>query len=105
MYEYKNKKHSPEYTKLMKSDYWLEVRERIFARHEWKCALCGSSQNLECHHVRYSHLGHEAEYPEDLMCLCKKHHALITEYWQIADDLKAYYEEKRHEEAMRKGYY
>lgn len=99
------KKHSIEYERLMHSDYWSETRNRIFARDEWKCRLCGSPYNLECHHIRYAHLGHEAEYPEDLMCLCRKCHSIITRYWEVADSIKEFYEAKRHEEAMRRGYY
>ena len=99
------KEHSPEYIKLMQSDYWRKFKERISARDEWQCRLCGSNKNLECHHIRYSHLGNEANYPEDACLLCVDCHKKIHLYCDVCDSLKEYYEQKRHEARMRRGLY
>ncbi len=42
-----------------------------------KCELCGSSRNLEAHHIIPVTLGGTDE-KENILCVCKKCHALLT---------------------------
>lgn len=39
------------------------------------------------------------------MILCERCHSMIHTYWNVCDSIKAYYDEQKHQEAMRRGYY
>ena len=96
---------SPEYRAYLESPKWQEIRERILLRDNFECRLCGSTQHLHCHHIRGTHRFHEQDYPEDLCILCEDCHTMIHHYFRVVDSIKDYYDQKRHEERLRKGYY
>ena len=60
------------YDEYLLTDHWKELRKRIHAKYNNKCAICGSSDNLEVHHITYERKGEELD--EDLALLCKKCH-------------------------------
>lgn len=101
-----NSRHlSPEYKQYLQSPKWEQIRQRVFARDGFKCIICGAKENLHCHHHRTTHLFHEENHLEDLVTLCEKHHDDLHLYYNFCDNLKAYYEQRRHEENKAKGYY
>ena len=84
---------------------WQKIRETVLLRDEFRCRLCGAKKDVQVHHIRYAHVFHEEDHLEDLMVLCEVHHRMITQYWKIVDSIKEYYEQKRHQERMRRGLY
>lgn len=96
---------SEEYRRYLESDKWKQIRERILLRDNLQCRLCGSTEHLHCHHIHGRYRFHEENHPECLMILCEDCHNIIHSYWKICDSIKAYYEEKAHQEAMKRGYY
>lgn len=68
-------KWPPEY---YRSEHWKKVRSQAFEYYGRKCAICGTTQRLQVHHLIYkrngrSVLGRE-DIQKDLVVLCKKHH-------------------------------
>ena len=60
------------------TDTWQEKRRAAFVIHGRKCAVCGTAQNLQVHHLRYWKWGFPIQGREnpkkDLRVLCKEHH-------------------------------
>jgi 5-methylcytosine-specific restriction endonuclease McrA len=52
---------------------YRRVWERVLTRDGWRCQICGSSSNLQVHHImRRSSLGNDEE--ENLITLCESCH-------------------------------
>ena len=61
--------------KLPSADYQV-LRDQVLKRDGWRCQLCGTSNNLEVHHIRSrSRLGDDTL--QNLITLCAKCHATI----------------------------
>lgn len=60
------------YLVYLRSPHWLEIREETLAKSGHTCSKCGTTVNLNVHHLNYDNLGHEKE--EDLIVLCRKCH-------------------------------
>ena len=73
MYGYYN---NSEYEKYLSHPKWQKYREKILAKHKYKCDVYGCKQNdLEVHHKKYEKDRKPWEYPEDnFMVLCSVHH-------------------------------
>lgn len=65
------------YAEFLKSDYWQEVRTRVMARFEERCATCNTAANLHVHHRTYKHRGNELRHLPDVILLCDNCHKLI----------------------------
>lgn len=53
---------------------YKELRDQVLARDGWRCQSCGSSRNLQVHHLRArSKLGDDAL--QNLITLCAECHA------------------------------
>jgi len=63
--------HKPYYYTYLKSERWQEIK-RAAREYYSVCQECGSSENLQVHHLSYEKLGRE-EF-EDLTLLCEKCH-------------------------------
>lgn len=99
-------KVSPEYRDyLNNSDKWKAISENIKLRDGCACKLCGSTKNLQVHHMNSKYRFKEENHPECLITLCAECHEKIHLYWNVCDSIKAFYVEKRHQEQLRKGYY
>ena len=65
-------------------------RKVIFARDNWQCQSCGSTQNLELHHIK-AEIGEGKKIwwekrnnnPENLITFCRKCHRKIDEWKRI----------------------
>jgi len=62
------------YQKYIQSDKWKEKRERVIKERKC-CEQCGSTENLQVHHLTYKRLGNEDD--RDLMLLCQNCHQHI----------------------------
>ena len=62
------------YTEYLKSNHWINLRNRFLKYSNNKCGICQSQQKLQVHHRTYKNKGCE-EY-KDLIVLCKKCHEL-----------------------------
>jgi 5-methylcytosine-specific restriction endonuclease McrA len=50
------------------------LRQQILRRDNWRCQSCGTTANLEVHHLQFrSHSGPDSE--ENLITLCRVCHA------------------------------
>ena len=88
----KKKKGIPEY---FSTETWRRKRAEAFRIHGYKCAICGTTKNLQVHHLLYyrngeSIFGHE-DPAKDLRVLCEKHHPKGKySAWQIKQDQKSF---------------
>ena len=58
------------------SSKWLELRKECLERDKMQCTMCGSSFNLQVHHLRYPKVWGEEEL-HDLTTLCDDCHAKV----------------------------
>lgn len=65
------------YYEYINSYEWKLKRLEILKRDNYKCQYidCNEENNLQIHHLSYEHVGDE--FYDDLITLCKYHHALI----------------------------
>ena len=68
------------YLRKLSSAEWQSVARRVRMRDGHRCRLCGSTVNLEVHHLTYyvngcSIVGHESEHMDKLITLCGECHA------------------------------
>lgn len=75
-----NQSYDSDYQKYLASDEFAEIRQAVFQRDNYKCAVCGKPHNLEPHHLTYIHL--YKENPRDLVTLCSSCHKA---YHAVAD--------------------
>jgi hypothetical protein len=83
-----------EYHQLLKDGRWQRRRLEIMQRDDFKCRECGTTNDLNVHHIRYIAGRKPWEYDDgDLITLCgdchKKTHELIE---QERDEIDAYFE-------------
>lgn len=65
------------YHDYLQTDYWKEVTKSVKSRAGWKCQLCNSPHDLNAHHRTYENRGNELNHLEDLICLCRRCHAMF----------------------------
>lgn len=70
-----------EYKDFLDSEEWKAAREARMQHDGWACCLCGSTTDLQCHHVSYE----DVTALENLRTVCKKCHRDIHEF---AEDVK-----------------
>lgn len=60
------------------SPKWKKKREEVFERYGKQCVECGSTKNIQVHHLIYRKGHHLLEYNvNELIPLCKKCHQKI----------------------------
>jgi hypothetical protein len=65
------------YPEYLKSSHWLDLKENKARRTARRCGLCGSTKQLDCHHVLYRNLIDVQT--SDLRWLCRECHSLVHE--------------------------
>ena len=60
------------YRDYLKSDHWRELKKHKLKRTEKKCAICGTLNQIDCHHVLYKNI-HDVT-TADLRWLCRPCH-------------------------------
>ena len=74
------------YESYLKSDVWLEIRNRAIIRASKKCESCGSNLvKLDVHHITYDHIGGK-EKPEELQVFCYPCHQKADRIRNIKTD-------------------
>lgn len=68
------------YLRKLNTAYWQDVARRVRMRDHHRCRICGTSVNLEVHHLTYyvngeSIVGREADHLDKLITLCGTCHA------------------------------
>jgi len=68
------------YSEQIKHPLWIQKRDEILKRDDYKCVICGTSlHKLEVHHLCYLPDLLAWEYDIELMVtVCKKHHYELT---------------------------
>ena len=61
----------------MDSPEWQSKRQLVLARDNHQCVVCGSTHNLNIHHIDYSNLGDE--HLSELTVLCQLCHSSLHE--------------------------
>jgi hypothetical protein len=64
------------YKDYLKSDHWIEFKNRVHADKPYGCYICRKFVNLEVHHITYKNLGNEDI--DDVVYLCHKCHLYAT---------------------------
>jgi 5-methylcytosine-specific restriction endonuclease McrA len=59
------------YQKFLNSPYWKMVRKEVLQRDKKMCTKCGSTADLQVHHLTYVNHGNEMYHLEDLVTLCE----------------------------------
>ena len=65
-----------EYAQYLKSDHWLKISQERKDMDDHHCQLCGSTDNLQVHHISYKRLWCEIV-DLDLVTLCKTCHFML----------------------------
>ena len=69
-----------EHRKYINSELWKTKRKEALAHHGHRCASCGTTENIQVHHISYLRLDYDdpgKEIMEDLIPLCGRHHQLV----------------------------
>lgn len=69
------------------SPEWQTRKLQVLTRDNFRCKSCGSSHNLECHHISYTYLGTEPL--SHLVTLCRSCHQKIHD--KLGYDRTTYY--------------
>jgi 5-methylcytosine-specific restriction endonuclease McrA len=70
----KNKPERVEYYVYINSKKWAD-KSRKWRKETGKCETCGSTENLQCHHLHYRTLGRENR--KDIQVLCAGCHMKV----------------------------
>lgn len=71
----KVKNRKTDYSAQLRDEKWIRYRERVLRKYGGKCAICGSKERLQVHHLRYIQDRKAWEYPfRLLMVLCADCH-------------------------------
>ena len=85
---------SQEYKMYMNSVLWTKKRNERIRIDKGKCAVCGSSHDLNVHHLTYRNFMHE-DVDQDLITLCRPCHIMLHRIKdQSAEQYQEYKEEK-----------
>lgn len=63
------------YEDYLKSDHWRGTKLLLEVKYGKYCKICYSTENVQCHHMRYRRRHHEVKL-FDLRWLCKRCHSL-----------------------------
>ncbi len=77
-------KCSDYYAQVLSSEYWAEKAKKIKEETPY-CECCGSTLNLQVHHLTYYHLGFESRY--ELRVLCEDCHRAIHKIKDVSQGL------------------
>ena len=87
---------SKEYEQYLRSAIWSEKRTARLQIDHGRCAICGSGQDLNVHHLTYRNIMKE-DVQQDLVTLCRPCHAMLHRIKDQANDDYLDYKEGRGE--------
>ena len=70
-------KGNMKYQDYLKTDYWKAVALAVKKRAGYRCQVCNSQHDLQAHHRCYDNRGRELQHLDDLVCLCRRCHAIF----------------------------
>lgn len=71
-------KTNPTYQEQLEDGRWKEKRLKVLKKFNFKCCLCGKSENLNVHHLSYKENKKAWEYPmSNFIVLCKDCHQRV----------------------------
>lgn len=79
------------------SEQFADLRQKVLRRDHNKCRACGSTENLQVHHLSYRNIYHEEL--DDLVCLCRNCHAAF----HAVNELQKFYDELHENRAKREA--
>lgn len=88
------------YEAYLQTEAFNQIRQAVFARDGYKCVVCGSTQNIQPHHLTYHNIYHENV--EDLITLCRTCHATYHAVEKRAEAIEAAYEYSIEEERKQR---
>tara|TARA_R110002153_G_scaffold51460_7_gene144735 strand:+ start:7007 stop:7714 length:708 start_codon:yes stop_codon:yes gene_type:complete len=71
------------------SDYWKQLREKVYERDGWACVLCQSGAEIHAHHMSYKRLANDGEVL-DVVTLCKDCHKEFHEDYKYDQQTEEY---------------
>lgn len=80
-----------DYYSAVNSPKWFdEIRPAVIRRDGNKCRICGCTENLQVHHIRYQNDRGENDYfnIRYLVTLCRKCHQIVSDAVKEAKDIK-----------------
>ena len=77
---------SKEYEKYLRSAAWSDKRTARLRIDHGRCAICGSGQDLNVHHLTYRNIMKE-DVQQDLVTLCRPCHAMLHRIQEQSMDL------------------
>lgn len=63
------------YTDYLQTEHWKKLRKKKFQKQGGCCCTCGTTKNLQAHHIKYGNLFDITT--KDLRILCKRCHKLL----------------------------
>lgn len=75
------------YTDFLETAYWKSIACHVINRDSNHCKICGSTKNLQVHHLTYKNHGDELHHLDDLVTLCKTCHEETHNENRIHKDL------------------
>lgn len=76
-----------EYKNYTYNSHWQQLRDELYKISNW-CAACGTTLDVDIHHMTYERIG--SENINDLVLLCRPHHfATHAFYNSLVKDFKA----------------
>ena len=67
------------YKEFLKSTYWKQIKLVVLERDNYTCRGCGTTTQLEVHHLTYKNHLSEHKNLDDLATLCRNCHELSHE--------------------------
>jgi 5-methylcytosine-specific restriction endonuclease McrA len=55
------------YRRMLRSPEWIRFRAAYWQRHPYRCVICGRTDHVQIHHVRYIFGRRPWDYPESLL--------------------------------------
>lgn len=77
------------YELYLQSDEFDEIRQAVFERDQYKCSICGATEDLRPHHLTYRNIYHEPLC--DLITVCARCHSIYHAIQKRADYIHDYY--------------
>lgn len=76
--EREKKSRKEEYEEELKHPLWIRKRDEMLKHYDYECALCGSKDNLQVHHIKYIEDLKAWQYPnKTLVVLCGDCHMKV----------------------------
>jgi hypothetical protein len=80
----KQKQQKPQYHEYIRSLKWRK-KSHYWRKRTKACEVCGSENNLQCHHKHYRTLGHEQR--RDIMVVCYTCHCKLHDVQEFVDKM------------------